>query len=287
VIRALALLLLASPAHADKLVGLAPALTDDARLAVPIGPAGEVYEPDGKGKFTRVHAYALATPVTTIARGAIGVVIGGGGAIYRLADNGWTAIRLAQKGGKTLGGNGRRALAAIGSDLFDLDRAASASGEPLPVARAPGVVTAIGGGAIATDHGLARLEGTRLTQLREHARPISERWAIDDGAAYDLRSGKRFAWPVTTKITAFDAAPDGSLVAVGATQLLRVTDRVTPIAFPGADAVGVVADRAGRIAIAFRDGRIAIIDPQGKQTETAVEDRLPAPIPGGPPATSP
>ena len=285
--RALALLLLlASTARADKLVGLAPAPTDDARLAVPIGPSGEVYEPDGKGTFTRVHAYAVATPVTTVARGAIGVVIGGGGAIYRLADNGWTAIRLAQKGGKTLGGTGRRALAAIGRDLFDLDRAASASGELLPVARAPGAILAIGGAAISTDHGLVRLEGTRLAPLREHGRPVSERWAVDDTAAYDLRSGKRFAWPAGTKITALDAAPDGSLVAISAAQLLRVTDRVTATPFQGAEVVGVVADRAGRIAIAFRDGRIALVV-QGTSTETAVEDRLPGPIPGGPPATSP
>ena len=122
-----------SPAGADALAGLAPGPTDDARLAVAIGPAGQVYEPDGKGAWARTQRFAIATPVATVARGTSGVIASGGGAVYRLAANGWTAARLGQKAGKSLAGTGPRALAALGRDLFDLDRP---GGEPVKIATA-------------------------------------------------------------------------------------------------------------------------------------------------------
>jgi len=290
VIRAALLLLAAgTSADADVLVGLAPA--DDARLAIPIGPGGQVYEPDGKGAWVRAPQFATATPLAVVERGTSGVYASGGGAIYRFAPNGWTAVRLAQKGA-AIGGSGRRALAAIGREVFDLDRATSASGEPVKVALAPVAVSAIGGAVIATARGLARLDGGKLVAIRDiRATPIGEHWGTSASGAVDLRSSHHVAWPAGVAIASADEAPDGALVAVSAAGELvtianeKVSHAPIPLDHPG-QPVGIVADRAGRIAVAFGDGRIALRD-HDRWTIAPVEDRLLPAKPGAPPATSP
>src|SRR5688572_16387552 len=99
---AIAALLFAAPAEADPptLVALAPPPGDDARKALAIGPSGEVYEPDGKGAWVRRQRITTADRLTTVGRAGGGgpVVASGDGVVYRLAANGWTALRLAQKG---------------------------------------------------------------------------------------------------------------------------------------------------------------------------------------------
>src|SRR6185436_14792978 len=135
----------AEPANARagstiRLAAIAPA--DDARRAIVIGAGGEVYEPDGKGAW--VHRLPSSTADRLVAAGRAGgpgraVVALGDGVVYRLAGNGWSAIRLAQKG-KAILGSGARSLAAVGRQLFALD--ALTRGEPTRLALAPANIVA-------------------------------------------------------------------------------------------------------------------------------------------------
>ena len=88
-----------SPVSADPgpaLAALAPA--EDARKAVALGPSGEVYAPDPSGAWIRSQAISTADPLALAGRAGGSIVAIGDGVVYRLADNGWTAIRLVQKG---------------------------------------------------------------------------------------------------------------------------------------------------------------------------------------------
>jgi hypothetical protein len=309
---------------AARIAAIAPA--DDARRAVVIGPGGEVYEPDGKGGW--VHRLASSTADRLVSAGHTGgrggsVVALGDGVVYRLARNGWSAIRLAQKG-KAILGSGPRALAAVGRQLFALD--ALTRGEPTKLAMAAGNILAIGAGprgaVVATDAGAWRLAGKELVALDgapPRMRLVSERWAIVDRGAIDLggltaqapaKAGAKgakararakapkapkpasvVAWPAGLTIGAAAVAPDGALVAVGSTRdgLELVTLRGgklarDPLGIAGS-AVGVVVDRAGRAAVALSDGRIAVRD-KARWTTTEVTAEAPAEHPGAPPAAS-
>ena len=291
---------LAPLAHAQsappQLAALAPAPTDDARRAVAIGPAGEVYEPDGKGAWIHRQRVTTATTISLAGRSGGEVVAFGEGVVYRLAPNGWSAIRLHQKDKAKLGGGGR-AVAAVGRQLFALDRLVG--GEPAKLGVAPGDILLVGAGAsivVATDRGLFRLDGGRLAPIAAPRRPrllVGDRWAITDGGAVDLRSGKPTPWPAGTAVEAAAAGPDDRLIAVarGGGQLELLTLRAgklerAPIdVAPAGAPVGVVVDRAGRAVVALRDGRIAVRDGAAWTTVTVVE-QLPAPHPGPPPAAS-
>jgi len=278
----------AASARAD-IAGIAPA--DDARQAIIVGERGEVYRPDGKGAWVRTERFAITEPVLAVERGTSGVLASGGGAVYRLADNGWSAVRLAQKGA-AIGGSGRRALAAIGRQLFDLDRPAAASGEPVAVATLAAPASKIGGAAIATARGLVRLDGSKLVAVTAQATPISDAWGISDRGAVELRTGAVHAWPNGARVSVADAALDGSLVAVAANELITVSHgKVSHVAIPIQTtavpiAAGVVADRNGRVVVAFRDGQIAVRE-HDTWTVVRVEDRVPAAKNGSPPATQP
>ncbi|MGN6108411.1 MAG: hypothetical protein ACTHU0_25120 [Kofleriaceae bacterium] len=54
---------------------------------------------------------------------------------------------------------------------------------------------------------------------------------------------------------------------------------------PGGEPIGLVVDRAERVLIAFRDGRIAVRD-RGAWTTTRPTSQLPPDRSGPPPATS-
>jgi hypothetical protein len=298
-----------APAAApSRIAALAPA--DDARKVVVIGVGGEVYEPDGKGAW--VHELPCSTAAPLVAAGRAGGAGGAGGAsgaggaivalgdgvIYRLAGNGWSAIRLVQHGKAVLGA-GVRSLAAVGRQLFALDQLTR--GEPTRIALAPANIVAIGAGAraivIATEAGLFRLAtagAARLVALHTvdpHVRIVSDRWAVGDHGAVDLTTAKLTGWPGGLAIGVAAAGPDEALVAIGAGRagLELVTLRAgklarDPLGVTGT-AVGVVVDRAGRAVVALSDGRIAVRDKAG-WTTTEVIDAAPSGHPGAAPATS-
>jgi len=281
----------ASPAA--RLAALVPA--DDARRAIAIGRGGEVYEPDGNGAWIRRLPCTTATPVIAAGRAGAAIVALGDGVIYRLAANGWSAIRLMQHG-KAILGAGPRALAAVGRQLFALDPLAR--GEPTRLAQAPAAIVAIGAGptaaVIATESALFRLAGNRLVALPgapAAPRPISDRWWLIDRAAADLNTGRLTRWPDDLRIGPAAAGPGDALAAVGrrGDGLVLVTIAagklaLDPLGITG-EAVGVVVDRAGRAVVALDDGRLAMRGPAGWTTTTVVDEPA-ASHPGAAPATS-
>jgi hypothetical protein len=280
-----------------RVAAVAPA--DDARKAVVIGVGGEVYEPDGKGAWVR--RLQISTADALVAAGRAGgpsggaVVALGEGVVYRLAANGWSAIRLVQRG-KAILGTGVRSLAAVGRQLFALDTLTG--GEPTKLALAPAKILAIGAGArtiiVATETGVFKLHGAKLVALKaapKRMRIVSDRWAIVDRGAFDLTTTKLTGWPKGLTIGVAAATPDDALVAVGASHaglelvtLRRGKLERDPLGIIGT-AVGVVVDRAGRAMVALSDGRIALRSEAG-WTTTQVNDEPPAAHPGPAPATS-
>lgn len=281
-------------------VALAPPPGDDARKAVVLGGGGEVFAPDASGDYVRTRAFATADTPALAGRAGGAVVALGDGVVYRLADNGWTAIRLVQKGKAVMSG-GKRSVAAVGRQLFALDK--TAGGEPAKLALAPGPVLAIASGeagvVIQTDRGLLRLDGTAWKRLdrapRRITRLVSERWALSDRGAVDLKTGTTTAWPSGATVQVTAAGPDAATLAAIATtrtglELVTLTGTKLvrdPIAgTQGAKAVGVALDKAGRAVVALADGRIARRE-RGAWAISTVRDALPPPRPGSPPATSP
>lgn len=285
----------ANPANdaAPRLAALVPA--DDARRAVALGVTGEVYEPDGQGGWVHRLPCSTAHPVLAAGRAGDTIVALGEGAVYRLAANGWSAIRLVRRG-KAILGAGARSMAAVGRQLFALDPLVN--GEPTRLAVAPAAIVGIGAGergiVVATDAGVYRVQGGRLVALRavpRGVRIVSERWGLIEGAAVDLTTARRIAWPRDLAIGVAAGAPGDALVAIGATaaglELVSVRGGKLardPLGITGT-AVGVVVDRAGRAVVALSDGRIALRDPGG-WTIAQVRVEAPAEHPGAAPAIS-
>lgn len=307
---ALVVVLATAHAHADprplELVALAPPAGDDARKAIAIGPAGEVYEPDGKGAWIRRHRITTADRLMVAGRAGKGgpVVASGEGVVYRLAANGWTALRLAQKGKATLSG-GLTAIAAVGRQLYAIDKLAGGTAPKLVLAPAP--VLAIGAGkkpAIATERGVFRFDGKKLAPIAGAPKRVEalvgERWAVLDHGVHELATRKLIRWPAGLKIALTGALPDGSVAAVatahGKLELLALRagklerEPIVLPAVPGAKAaprpVGFAIDKSGRAVVALRDGRLAIRE-RGAWTVATIGEALPAERPGSPPATSP
>jgi hypothetical protein len=291
------LALIASPrVEAEPLALLAPGPTDDARQAVALGPHGEVYAPDGKGAWVRTQRITTVDTLAVAGRAAGAVVASGEGVVYKLAPNGWSAIRLHQKD-KAVMASGPRAVAAVNRQLYALHL--GARGEPEKLALAPSPILAIGAGktiVIAMASGLARVDRKKLEPIagapKQVLSLVDDRWAIVATGAFDLRARKPIAWPGST-VTAATVGPTGNLVAVarraGKLELLTVEASVVREALdapPSATAVGIVVDRANRVAIALADGRILTRD-RGSWTTTSVVSRLPDPRPGAGPARSP
>jgi hypothetical protein len=283
---------------AEPIAVLAPPPGDDARQAVAIGPHGEVYAPDGKGAWTRTQRFSTVDTLVVAGRSGRDVVASGEGAVYQLADNGWSAIRLHQKD-KAIMGGGSRAVAAVKKQLYALHL--SARGEPEKLALAPATVLAIGAGksiVIATDRGLARVTGTKVEAIagapKQVLKLVGDRWALLATGAHDLRDNKKLAWPAGSKVMAATLGPDEALVAVAAragklelfVAAKGVLDRQPVDVTPGGTAVGVAADRAGRIVVALADGRVLVRD-RGAWSSTTVTSNLPSDRPGAGPAPSP
>lgn len=212
----------AQPNDAPTLTDLAMPAGDDAREAIAIGPNGEAYEPDGKGAWVRTRAVTLAGAVDVVGR-ANGVVVLANGAVFRLAPNGWSALRLVQKGKAVMSG-GARSVAAVGRQLFALDRVVG--GEVAKLVTAPAPVQMLGTGTraltIQTERGLFRSEGpgSGWKQVarapRSVSRLIDDRWALVERGAVDLKTGTVTTWPAGFVAGAATPGPKSSLVVVGA-----------------------------------------------------------------------
>ena len=187
--------------------------TNDARKAIAIGPTGQVYEPTN-GAWVRTAPIGIADKVSVVGR-ASGVVVLADGAVYRLADNGWSAIRLHQKQ-KALMSAGGRSVAIVGRQLFALNE--SVNGEPKKLGAAPSGVTAIGAGptsiVVATDRGLQRLgAGAGWKPIAKAPkrvdRLLDDRYALIDRGVADLVTGAVTPWPAEFRVGAV-ATVDGS-----------------------------------------------------------------------------
>lgn len=282
-----------------KLAAVAPPAGNDARRAVLIGARGEVYEPDGKGAWIRKQRFATADAIAAAGRAGGAVVAFGEGVIYKLAPNGWSALRLAQKG-KAVMATGRHAVGAVGRQLYALDR--TAGGEPAKLVVAANEVTALGAGktiVVQTTRGLFRFANKKLTPVRKAPRDlmrlVGDRWALVPRGVTELETGKLTPWPAGFTILAATLGPDErTFVGVGSTQ--RGLELVTIVAgklarspldnMPAGKPVGVVVDRSDRAIVAFADGRIAVRE-RGAWTLASVSEALPGPRPGPAPATSP
>ena len=292
----------AAPAKPPALVALAPPPGDDARKAVAIGPAGQVYEPDGHGEWVQRQAITTADQIGTAGRAGAAVVAAGEGVVYRLANNGWSAIRLAQKG-RAVMSEGPRSVAAVGRQLFALDR--MVGGEPLKLSLAPTAVIAIGSSArglvVATERGLLRVDKAAFTPIKRVPRQVNQlvgdSWALVDRGAVELRSGTTITWPAGLTVSVAATGPKDTLVAVararGGLEMLTLQGgkmvRDPIVLGPGtevAQPVGLVVDRSGRVVVALRDGRL-VLRQRGTWTTTSIREEPAEAHPGPPPATSP
>ena len=224
----------------------------------------------------------------------------------------WAMVPIALRAHAVVA-RGTRAVAAAGKQVFALDGAA-----PKALPDAPGAVLAAGASAgggvvIATDHGVARLDGARWQPVAAAPATVlgfaGDRWAIVATGAFDLRRGATIgsgpaslatiAWPAGFAPTAVAADAGGDLVAgaTGADGIAIAVVRAgqttfdvqqvpaTALAAPLAPVAAVAIDRDGRVLVALRDGRIAVRD-GAAWTAAAVRDDLPASRPGAPPAAS-
>ncbi len=280
------------------------ASADDVRKAVPIGPDGQVYEPDGKGAWARKRNGGTA--VELISATAVGTTVIAGarnGPPFKLKGGAWTAIILLPKA-KALLGSGSRVLAAVGKQVFALDTTAA---QPTKVPDAPARITALAASkshAVAlTDKGLVELTGKvggwkPMKKAPKTVRTlVSDRWALIDKGALDLKTLKIVAWPAGVRID--DATSTGETLYVIATHG-KQRELFTLSGKPGAKlerenmpldgnavVVGLVADDGKRIIVAARDGTLAM-RVAGVWTLTEVHDEIPADKPAGPaPALSP
>ncbi|MGE5183975.1 MAG: hypothetical protein ACM31C_18015, partial [Acidobacteriota bacterium] len=261
--RALALIVAtASIARADgrgpQLAALAPA--SDARQAIAIGPDGEIYQPDHTGAWVHRPGVAIAGKVASATRAGDSVVATThDGPPFRLARDGWTVVQLGMHV-KPLVGAGPRVLAAVGRDVFELDKP-----EPVKLPEAPAPVLALGasaGGAVVeTERGLYELKGSAWKPLAKTpprvAALLSDRLALVDRGLYDLRAHKTLAWPPGLHVVAAIAtgADEAIAVAQKGAALELVTARagkLTREPLP-AEASGAVVGLAARPARRRRD----------------------------------
>lgn len=282
--------------------------TNDARKAVPIGPHGEVYEPDGKGAWIRKKAGGTTVELTAAtAIGGTVIASGKNAPPFKLTKAGtWSSVFLIPKA-KAVVGVGSRVLAAVGKQVFALDTTAA---QAVKIGDAPSRISALAASktrAIAvTDKGLVELpaKGSAWKPIKKAPKSVralvSDRWALVDRGVLDLKTLKTIAWPAGLRVD--DATTVGeTLYAVAAhgkqRELLVLTpaaaatkapkfDRETIPLDGGGNVIGVVADDDKRVLVATRDGKLALRE-KGMWTTTDVRDELPADkAPGPAPALS-
>lgn len=280
------------------IVALAPA--SDARKAIPIGPAGQVYEPDGKGDWVRRRAGGTAVElVHATSVGPTVIAAAKSGPPFRLRRGTWTAIVLFPKA-RAIVGTGSRVVAAANRQVFSLDTTAA---QPTKLGDAPAKVTALAAGksrvVVMTDKGMFELPGGKpgafkpIKKAPKRVRAlVSDRWALVDKGALDLKTMKTTRWPAGVRVDEVTVSGE-TLVAVAAVgkgrELLtlapaagaKVTREAIPLEARAAIA-GVVADGSKRVVVATRDGTLAVRT-SGAWVTTQVRDELPADKVSGPP----
>ena len=280
-------------------VAVAQAQTNDAREAVVLGPNAQVYEPDGKGAWFRRHEGGIADVVVQASRAGAHVIVGvASGPPYAsrpgaAGDGAWQMIVLGLHA-KAVVGRGPRATAAFGRQVFGLE-----TGKPVHLPDAPAPVLALAASnkavVVATDQGLARLEGKGWKPLASAPRYVSaildDRWALTDRGLLDLRSQKVTAWPTGFRVSSVVAVDNDLVVAAGmqGANLELVILKAgklehETIGVKLSHIVALAADRVGRVVVAAPDGELAVRDPAGLWTATKVRDELPTARPGAAPA---
>jgi len=284
----------ADPASTDRVVAIAMP-GDDVLDAILVGPSGQVYEPDGKGAWTRKHGGGVAADVTGAAIVAGDLVVAGRAApMYRRDGSTWFAMPIGESG-RTAISRGPATGVAIGKKVFVLEKA-----KWKRVGSTPGKVTAMwasGAKAVwaSTDAAVYKLSGSEFKKAGEPVVALggAEPWAITaDGGLRDLAAGTAVPGELDgAHVTALAVAgADDDLRAVvqtagGALVLARVAkgalERVANV--PGAGPVAGLAVAGGKILVALGDGTVAVYA-KGAWTEAAVSDALPADGDGPAPA---
>jgi hypothetical protein len=181
----------------------AVALAPDPLASTLVGPSGQVWQPDGKGGWTRGGPGGVAADVGGAVVATQLVVVGKATPAYRLDPDGWRALRLGERG-KTVMGVGPHPAFAIGRNVFVWKAKAWVRvGD-----RAGGRRRAVGQPATASSTSPApivvwRLAGkaARRARGREPSRGFATgvgagAWAVTaDGALYDVAA--KAAAPVT------------------------------------------------------------------------------------------
>ncbi len=295
----------AAQPSATVIAALAPgASRRDARLAVAVGPGGEVFEPDGRGAWIRHNAGGIADEVVRVARlegsELALIAVTRRGAAFEWREGTWSRIHVSKKMPGLLGG-GDPPLIAVGTTVFAFREGEVAAPVALPRTARP--ITALGASSmqritIATDRGLQRLSGTTWRPIPKSPRTVdallSDRWAIAERGLVALDIPRTLTWPAGFRIANAVAVTRDVVVAVGGTDtaLEVVTVRAgrlvqEPIPNFGPDRTssiaGIVADTAGRMVVALRDGQLAVRD-RSSWTTTTVRTELDPARPGSPPA---
>jgi hypothetical protein len=276
----------------------------DARNAVPIGPAGQVYEPDGKGAWVRRRAGGTAAELVHATSIGSTVIAGAKGAPpFRLKNGTWTAVILFPKA-KAIVGTGSRIVAAANKQVFSIDTTAA---QPTKLGDVPAKVTGLAAGKarvlVMTDKGVFELPGGKPGAFKKLAKApknlralVSDRWGLGDRGPIDLKTMKTIAWPAGVRVDEVTVAGE-MLVAVAIVGKGRELLTLAPTAGakfvresmplePKAAIAGIAADEGKRVVVATRDGKLAV-RASGAWVVTEVRDELPADKPPGPaPATS-
>nr|HEX4316921.1 hypothetical protein [Kofleriaceae bacterium] len=279
------------------------AVADDVRRSTIVGVGGQVYDGDGRGAWVRTAAGGVGDDLAVAVRAGTTVIAGAADAAtahappFRERAGVWEIVPIALHAHAVVA-RGTRAVAAAGKQVFALDRA----GAPAALPDAPAVVLAIGatagGVAIATDHGVARLDGTRwrAIEMSGSAGPrgaaggqrgdaidgapssvvgfASDRWAITATGVFDVTARAAVAWPAGFVAGAVAADAAGDVVAAAAAPassgdlavvVIRAgstrvdRDAVPAAVLAGAAGSGAASSPAAVAAVAIdRDGRVLV-----------------------------
>jgi len=292
---ALVLLLASTAARADVIAAIAPA-TDDVRRSIPVGPSGQVWEPDGAGTWTR-----KADVRGAVVAGNALVVAGKSAPLYRREAIGWIAMRLGERG-RTVVGTGPRPALAVGRTIFVWAGTAWKR-----VGRTAANVTAVWAASetkivIATEGGLVRFTAGGFAPVP--AAPVvaglgsggPTAWAVTaDGAAYEVAT-RRIHRPTAggaPMTVGFVAVSKDAAWALGSTPAGPAltqfhkgawSEVIAPPIAADDSALAIVADTSGALLVVTRAGALHFLPAGGSWTAGTRTEALPVATPGPGPA---